>query len=439
LLIADLSCKFRQVSAHATSSKRQTAGWQRCAVVLLISCVLLCPCPGVERSRRVKTGIDVLEETNFQVLQRSDGRSNRIGLVTNQTGVDSAGRRTIDVLAHAPGVELAAIFSPEHGITGKLDTVEIATSRDEATGVPIYSVYGATEAQRRPEPDMMKMLDAVVYDLQDVGVRFYTYETTLGYFLEAAAQAGIPIFILDRPNPANGMYVQGPISDPNLCVTAGCRFVNYHPLPVRHGMTIGELGKMFIAERHINAQLSVIAMQGWKRTAWFDATGLAWINPSPNLRSLTAVALYPGLGLLEHTNISVGRGTGAPFEVAGAPWIRARQLAAYLNRRVIPGVRFAPVNFTPETSVFAGKPCHGVRILVLDRNALDAPELGLELASALHKLYPGAYQLEKMLELLANRSAFDDIVAGRDPRRAAQSWRRESNRFRELRQRYLLY
>jgi len=427
------------MSDQAKIGRRQAPSLKCCAVVLVTSCLLLCPCLAANRKLRVKTGIDVLEETNFHVLERSDGRLNRIGLVTNQTGVDASGRRTIDVLAHAPGVELAAIFSPEHGITGNLDTAEIAAGRDEITQIPVYSVYGPTEAQRRPDPAIMKTLDAVVYDLQDVGVRFYTYETTLGYFLEAAVQAGIPIFILDRPNPATGTHVQGPISDPHLCTTPGCRFGNYHPLPVRHGMTIGELGKLFNTERHINAQMTVVPLQGWRRSAWFDATGLAWIKPSPNLRTLSAVVLYPGLGLIEQTNISVGRGTDTPFELVGAPWISARQLATYLARRAIPGVRFAPVGFTPETSVFAHQRCHGVRISVIDRDVLDVPELGLELASALHKLYPGAYRLDKMIDLLANRSAYDSLVAGQDPRREARRWRRESNRFQELRKKYLLY
>ncbi len=288
------------------------------------------------RNGSVKTGIDVLEEHNFDLVQVA-GRKKRIGLLTNQTGVDANGQRTIDVLAKAPGVSLDAIFSPEHGVTGTLDTTDLNNSKDAATGVPVYSVYGAKDAARRPPPDVLKQLDAVVVDIQDAGVRFYTYETTLGYFLEGAAKAGIEVIVLDRPDPITGSFVQGPVSD------AGVEnFNNYWTVPVRHGMTMGELAKMFNTERNINAKLTVVAMEGWERGDWFDSTGLAWINPSPNLRSVTEAALYPGVGLIEGTNVSVGRGTDTPFEVLGAPWMKARELAAYLNARAIAGVRFVP-------------------------------------------------------------------------------------------------
>jgi uncharacterized protein YbbC (DUF1343 family) len=407
--------------------------------LLLIGYALLGSLLCTAQENPVKTGIDVLEEDNFAALRRDDGGSSRIGLVTSHTGIDSAGRRTIDVLAHAPGITLAAIFAPEHGLAGKLDTTEIANGRDAATGVPVYSVYGATPAQRRPAPELVKTLDAIVCDLQDIGVRFYTYETTLGYFLEAAGQARIPIFVLDRPNPATGAYVQGPVSEPGLCATVNCQFVNYRPLPVRHGMTMGELAKLFNAEGRLEARLTVIPMRGWKRATWFDATGLAWIDPSPNIRSLTAATLYPGVGLIEGTNISVGRGTDHPFELVGAPWIEARRLAGYLKRRAIAGVRFQRATFRPAASVYANRRCNGIRIRVLDRNALDAPELGIELASALHKLYPDQYKTEKMIDLLANRSVLDAIVAGRDPRQIEQAYRDNVRRFESIRQKYLIY
>ena len=285
-----------------------------------------------DRNGTVLTGIDVLESQGFDPLRH--GRSTtRIGLLTNQTGVDSQGRRTIDVLARAPGVSLAAIFSPEHGATGTLDTTEIANTRDAATGVPIYSVYGATDAQRRPPREVLKQLDAVVIDLQDAGAPFFSYEVTMGYFLEAAAQAGIEVFVLDRPNPITGSFVQGP-----LVAHPPGSFKGYFPLPVRHAMTLGELANLFNAERGIHARLTVVAMQGWQRGDWYDATALAWVNPSPNLRSLNEATLYPGVALVEGTNVSVGRGTDTPFEVLGAPWIDARQLADYLNRRQIAGV-----------------------------------------------------------------------------------------------------
>src|SRR6266850_4101851 len=317
------------------------------------------------RNGSVQTGIDVLEAHNFDLI-RGGAAKKRIGLLTNQTGVDSQGRRTIDVLAEASGVSLDAIFSPEHGVTGTLDTTDVSNSKDAATGIPVYSVYGATDAARRPSPEILKNLDAVVVDIQDVGVRFYTYETTLGYFLEAAAKAGIEIIVLDRPNPITGSFVQGPMPDPGRE-----SFVNYAAVPVRHGMTTGELAKMFNAERNINARLQVVAMDGWMRGDWFDSTGVNWINPSPNLRSLTEATLYPGVALIEGTNVSVGRGTDTPFEILGAPWINGRELTQYLNARNISGVRFVPVSFNPNASNYANAKCAGVNIVVTDRNALD--------------------------------------------------------------------
>jgi uncharacterized protein YbbC (DUF1343 family)/CubicO group peptidase (beta-lactamase class C family) len=385
------------------------------------------------RNGSVKNGIDVLEEHAFDVLQVA-GRKKRIGLVTNQTGVDADGRRTIDVLAGAAGVSLDAIFSPEHGVTGTLDTTDINNSKDAATGVPVYSVYGATDAARRPAADVMKSLDAVVIDIQDAGTRFYTYETTLGYFLEAAAKAGIELIVLDRPDPITGSFVQGPVSD------AGHEsFTNYWTMPVRHGMTVGELAKMFNAERNIDAKLTVVAMEGWQRGDWFDSTGLGWVNPSPNLRSVTEAALYPGVALIEGTNVSVGRGTDTPFELVGAPWIKSKELAAYLNGRGIAGVRFVPVTFTPNASVHAGQKCEGINISLVERNALDAPELGIELASALKTLYPADFKMERVAELLVNQAAYDGLTAGRDPRRIAQDWQEELEKFQLLRQKYLIY
>jgi uncharacterized protein YbbC (DUF1343 family) len=427
------------VNRQESGSNGQVPGATHRFGLLLICYVLFCSLLCTARENPVRTGIDILEEDNFAALRRADGGTASIGLVTNQTGIDGAGRRTIDVLAHAPSIILAAIFTPEHGLAGKLDTTEIANSRDAATGVPVYSVYGATLAQRRPARELVKTLDAIVFDLQDIGVRFYTYETTLGYFLEAAAQARIPIFVLDRPNPATGSYVQGPVSEPGLCATPNCEFVNYRPLPVRHGMTIGELAKLFNSEGHLEARLTVIPMRGWKRDIWFDATGLAWVDPSPNIRSLTAATLYPGVGLVEGTNVSVGRGTGHPFELVGAPWIEARRLAGYLKRRAIAGVRFQRATFRPVAGVYANQHCNGIRIRVLDRNALEAPQLGIELASALHKLYPDEYKTKRMIDLLANRSVLDAIVAGRDPRQIEEAYRGDLRRFEGIRQKYLIY
>jgi uncharacterized protein YbbC (DUF1343 family)/CubicO group peptidase (beta-lactamase class C family) len=389
------------------------------------------------RNGTVKTGIDVLEETKFAALHPARGGAPRsIGLLTNQTGVDSQGRRTIDLLANVPGISLDAIFSPEHGVTGTLDTTDIKNknAKDVATGITVYTVYGASDAARRPPMDVLKRLDAVVIDLADAGARFYTYETTTGFFLEAAAKAGIEVVILDRPNPITGSFVQGPVSD------AGREnFTNYFPEPPRHGMTLGELAKMFNAERHIGARLEVVAMEGWQPGDWFDSTSLGWVNQSPNLRSLTEATLYPGVALIEGTNVSVGRGTDTPFEVLGAPWIKSRELAAYLNGRDIQSVRFVPIVFTPSSSNYASERCEGVNLIVLDRNTLESPELGIELASALHKLYPTDFKLERMSDLLVNQGVLDAIGAGEDPRRIAEEWQERLEEFVRLREKYLLY
>jgi len=385
------------------------------------------------RNGAVQTGIDVLEAHNFDPLRAATGKK-KIGLLTNQTGIDAQGRRTIDVLAQAPGISLEAIFSPEHGVTGALDTTDIDNSKDAATGVPVYSVYGASDAARRPPLDILKNLDAVVFDIQDAGARFYTYETTLGYFLEGAAKAGIEIFVLDRPNPITGSFVQGVIPD-----SGRESFVNYFPVPVRHGMTLGELAKLFNGERNLNARLTVVPMEGWMRGDWFDSTALPWINPSPNLRSLTEATLYPGVALVEGTNVSVGRGTDTPFELLGAPWIKGAQLAQYLNARNISGVRFVPVTFTPTAGTHTGQKCEGVNIVLVERNAFDAAELGLELASALHKLYPEQFHMERMIELLVNQSVYDAVAAGQDPRRISEDWREPLEKFQQVRQKYLIY
>ena len=388
----------------------------------------------VTRNGDVKTGIDQLEERNFDALKITGVAKPRVGLITNQTGVDSQGRRTIDVLAHLPQIQLTAIFTPEHGLQGTADTTDVANSKDTATGIPVYSVYGDSDAKRRPNPELIRNLDVLVFDIQDVGARFYTYETTLGYFLEAAAKAGKPIVVLDRPNPLNGAYVQGPVSD-----ALQESFVNYHNVAVRHGMTIGELAKLYNGERHINANLTVVPMKGWMRGDWFDSTGVEWVNPSPNLRNLEEAILYPGVAMIEGTNVSVGRGTDTPFQVVAAPWIKSRQLSAYLNARLISGVRFVPTEIIPTSSVYAGQVCGGVQIIVTNRETLDAPELGIELASALFKSYPQQFELLKINALLADQATSGALQAGEDPRRIAEDWRDVIDRFLQVRAKYLIY
>ncbi len=389
----------------------------------------------ISRNGSVQTGIDVLEARSFDIIRGAAEEKKKIGLLTNQTGVDAQGRRTVDVLAQAPGVSLQAIFSPEHGAIGAVDTTDVPDTKDPVTGIPIYSVYGGTDAARRPSLDVLKTLEAVVIDLQDAGVRFYTYETTLGYFLEGAAKAGTEVIVLDRPNPITGAFVQGPPSDPGHET-----FTNYFSsMPVRHGMTLGELAKMFNAERNLNAKLTVVPMEGWLRGDWYDSTGLAWVNPSPNLRSLNQATLYPGVAMIEGTNVSVGRGTDTPFELIGAPWINGRELSNYLNVRNISGVRFVPLEFTPTSSAYSGQKCQGVNLLLVDRNLFDAPELGLELAAALHKLYPQQFQLEKMQDLLVNQAVYDALSQGQDPRRIADDWRDPLDSFLKTRAKYLIY
>jgi uncharacterized protein YbbC (DUF1343 family)/CubicO group peptidase (beta-lactamase class C family) len=374
---------------------------------------------------KVLTGIDVLERDGFKQLAGM-----RIGLITNHTGRDSAGRTTIDVLHKAPGVKLVALFSPEHGIRGLADE-KISDSKDEQTGLPIYSLYGET---RRPKPEQLKDLDALVFDIQDIGARFYTYISTVGLVMEEAAKARLPVFVLDRPNPIGGVEIEGPIADADKL-----SFTAYHTIPVRHGMTIGELAQLFNQERQIGCDLRVIKVDGWQRGMWLDETNLTWINPSPNMRSLTEATLYPGIGLLETTNLSVGRGTDTPFEVIGAPWIDGRQLAAYLNSRRIAGVRFVPVRFTPRSSVFKDEECAGVNVIVTDRARFRPVTNGLEIAVALRKLYPTQWKVDAYLRLLVNADTLESLKRGDSTEQITRSWTAKLEQFRKERGRFLLY
>ena len=376
-------------------------------------------------SVKVLTGIDVLERDNFKQLAGL-----RIGLVTNQTGRDREGRLTIDILNKATGVKLVALFSPEHGIRGVADE-KVSDSKDEATGLPIYSLYGDT---RKPKPEQLKDIDALVYDIQDIGVRFWTYSSTLGNLLEEAAKAKLPVYVLDRPNPIGGLEVDGPIADADKL-----SFTSYHTIPTRHGLTIGELGQLFNKQRNIGADLRVIKMEGWRRSMWFDETSLTWINPSPNMRSLTEATLYPGIGLLETTNVSVGRGTDTPFEVVGAPWIQGDKLADYLNQRSIPGVRFVSLRFKPNASVFKNEDCGGFNIVITDRSAFRPLLTGIEIASALRQLYPMDWKIDSYLRLLVNANTLERLKRGDSPRDIVASWNAQLEEFRRLRAEFFLY
>ncbi|MDO8431027.1 MAG: DUF1343 domain-containing protein [Candidatus Binatus sp.] len=373
----------------------------------------------------VVSGADVLAANGFAQL-----KGTRVGLITNQTGVIQAGTRDIEALSHASGLTLRAIFSPEHGLHGDLDE-SVAPGIEPLTGLHFFSLYGET---RRPSDAMLEGVNVVVFDVQDSGARFYTYVTTMAYAMEEAARRGIDFYVLDRPNPISSAVVQGPLMDADLK-----SFTGYFPLPTRHGMTVGELAGMFNRENHIGARLHVIKMRGYARSEWFDQTGLRWTPPSPNLRTLAEATLYPGVAMIEGANVSVGRGTDTPFELVGAPWIDSAALLSYLDQRKIPGVHFQSADFTPSADTYAGRSCHGVRISLDDRLALDSPALGIELIAALHHLYANDFKIDATLSMVGSRRTLEEIKSGVDPGQIVAQWQPELENFRILRARYLLY
>jgi uncharacterized protein YbbC (DUF1343 family)/CubicO group peptidase (beta-lactamase class C family) len=373
----------------------------------------------------VATGIDVLRAGGFAML-----RGKRVGLVTNHTGLARDGATTIDLLHGAKDVSLVRLFSPEHGIRGILDA-DVPSSTDEKTGLPIHSLYGPT---RRPSAAMLAGLDTIVIDLQDIGARFYTYMTTMAYVMEEAARLKLPVVVLDRPNPINGFQIEGPTIG-----RAALAFTSYYPMPVRHGMTLGEMARLFNGENRIGADLTVVGLENWSRGDWFDATGQPWVNPSPNMRNLLQATLYPGIGAIEGSNISVGRGTDTPFEQIGAPWIDGVALAEALNRRNLPGIRFYPVRFTPTASKYAREACGGVFMVVTDRTTLRPVRVGLEIAALLHKFHGARYELETTERLFGLQDGVARIRAGEDPAAVATGWGVGEARWRLLRNKYLLY
>jgi uncharacterized protein YbbC (DUF1343 family) len=383
------------------------------------------PATSPQAAEHTQTGIDVLEEQNFAPL-----RGKRVGLITNQTGVDARGRRTIDVIAHADGVKLVALFSPEHGIAGQLDA-NVGDASDAATGLKIFSLYGDT---RRPTEEMLQGLDVLVFDIQGAGVRFYTFITTMGYCLEAAARHKMAFFVLDRPDPLGGEKIQGPMLDPSRI-----SFVGYFRLPIVYAMTLGELARMFAAENKMGLELHVIAMKNWHRSQAFDQTGLTWIPPSPNLRTVNEAFLYPGIEILQAAGVSVGRGTDAPFEQAGAPWIHSDVLLSSLTPRQIPGVSFAAASFTPSDGLYKGEACAGVKLTITDRNAFDSIRTGLEISDALHRLYPERFEVTKLMDLLASQTTVDALIDYQSPASIIASWDSDLAQFRTLRAKYLIY
>ena len=384
------------------------------------------PAPAPAPSTSVLSGIDVLRAEGFAIL-----RGKKVGLVTNHTGRARDGATTIDLIHQAKDVQLVALFSPEHGIRGVLDA-KVPSEKDEKTGLAIHSLYGDT---RRPTDEMLKGVDTVVVDLQDIGTRFYTYMTTLAYVMEEAAKRKIAVVVLDRVNPINGVQIEGPALD-----KSAIGFTGYFPaMPVRHGMTMGELARLFNTENKIGADLTVVQLRNWRRDDWFDMTGTPWINPSPNMRNLIQAALYPGIGAIEGTNLSVGRGTDSPFEQVGAPWIDGVKLAEAMNGRNLPGIRFYPIRFTPTASKYAHEECQGVFMVVTDRLALRPVRVGAELAAAIERLDGARYQLDAAARLFGSTANLARLKAGDDPASLAAGWSAAEARWRLLRAKYLLY
>ncbi len=376
------------------------------------------------RRKPVKTGLDLMAESKFAAL-----KGKNVGIVTNHTGKTADGTSIIDAMT-AAGVNVVALFSPEHGIRGEKDE-KVGDSKDEKTGLPIYSLYGQ---HRKPTAKMLEGIDTLVYDIQDIGCRFYTYISTLGMILEAGAENKLDVFVFDRPNPIGGSLVEGPLLDDGIS-----NFVAYHKIPLRHGLTVGELAQMFKAERKLDVKLQVVKCQNWRRGETFDHTGLPWRNPSPNMRHLIAAVLYPGIGLIEFTNVSVGRGTERPFEWIGAPWIDGRKLASALNAAGLPGVSFLPTSRTPSSSKHAGKECHGVDIIVTDWNAVKPVELGITLAVTLRKLFPKEWDTTRLNTLLLHKATLAGILAGKPAPELNAAWQADAEAFRDRRKKFLIY
>jgi uncharacterized protein YbbC (DUF1343 family) len=391
-----------------------------------LSILVLLPAAAAAQVTTVRTGLDVLIGQNFQPLA-----GKRVGLATNQTGISRDGRRNIDIFARAPNLELTAIFSFEHGLSGTREDSHIESTVDESTGIPIYSLYNGDV--RKPTADMLRNVDVLIYDKQDNGARFYTSVTSMAYLMEAAAQHHLPYYVLDRPNGINGVDIAGPLLDAKYV-----SFVTYMPgFPIRHGMTMGEMAGYFNGEKNLGADLHIIRMQGWKRAMWFDETGLEWANPSPNIRNLTEAILYPGTCLLEGKSVSVGRGTDTPFEIVGAPWFRAREVAQYLNRLDLPGVRFVPRRFRPTASIYKGEDCNGLDIQLVNRNVFDPVLMGMELLAATIKFHGGKF--EPTMRLLGSDELWEKLKSGATGREILSASRPQLEQFRKIRAKYLLY
>jgi uncharacterized protein YbbC (DUF1343 family) len=380
----------------------------------------------------VRTGLDVLARDGFKPLQ-----GKRVGLVTNHSAIDASRKSIIDILAEAKGFTLTALFSPEHGIRGTADA-HVASGKDEKTGLPIHSLYGKT---RKPTGEMLKDVDLLVFDIMDIGTRYYTYITTMALVMEAAKEHGKGVVVLDRPNPIGGAAVEGPIQDDDL--RGG--FISYFPLPTRHGMTVGELALLFNREHKIGCALEVVKVEGWARGRYFDETGLPWVNPSPNMRSLPAAISYPGLGALEGTNLSVGRGTDKPFVWYGAPWLDGPKVCDELNRRGLAGVRFKPARFTPQPQTgmprypHTGSECGAFEVEITDRAAYRPVLASLHILDALHRMYPGEFSFGKCPGMIGRKTIGADLASGKSPAEIEKAWQPGLEKFLETRKGFLLY
>jgi len=379
-------------------------------------------------SKQVLSGIEILKRENFARLKGA-----KVGLVTNHSGRDITGASTIDLLHQAPEVKLIALFSPDYGIRAPIDA-KVTDSKDEKTGLPVYILHGEI---RKPTPAQLEGIDTLVYDIQDSGCRFDTHIETMGLIMEAASERAIRLIVLDRPNPIGGKSFYGPLPDEGKEL--------FHSIPIRHGLTIGEIAKLFLLERKVTegkplvCKLEIVTMENWNRADLFDATGLEWVCPSPNLRNLTTALIYPGIGLLEITNISVGIGTDRPYEWIGAPWMNNLQLALLLNQQNLPGVRFVPVKQTPVSNLYANKSCNGLQILIDNWSTFEPMKTGIAIAWALRKIHPDDWKIEKYNTLLLNKATLDALTAGKHYAEIEKLWRADLAAFETLRKSVLLY
>jgi len=400
---------------------------------LALAALFTLPASAEEGSPAVLTGIDVLQESSFRELQ---GKS--VGLITNQTGVDAKGTASFRILAGAPGVSLDALFSPEHGFAGVSESSMVASGRFLLPGgrdIPLFSLYGSTKA---PERSMLSGLDVLVFDIQDIGARFYTYSTTMAKSMEAAAALKIPFIVLDRPNPLGGAVVEGPVLEDDPALKS---FISYIPVPIRHGMTMGEIARLYNFHARLGAELSVIPLKGWKREMWGDKTGQPWVRPSPNMPDLDSAVLYPGIGCFESSNLSVGRGTPIPFRWIGAPWLKARALAARMNKAKLPGLRFRAKTFTPSKSVFKGEKSRGVEIIVTDRDKARSVDAFVHFAVNLRDLHPGEFELrgERVGRMTGMKGFFELYEKKVPPSKILDLFDKSGSTFHSRRTPFLLY